>query len=238
MNNRRTRSLPQILVGQFIVILLIVAVSLSFISYAQGYRFNVKNFRIIKTGVIYLITNPKNATVFINGREMSNKTPFSKVEYPGHYNIEIKAEGYHNWSETIHVRPEYVYSSKKIVLFRKDLLAQPLTDQNKIALLNQPVDSLATNPPYNLFVNSNEIWAYAKLVSRFSEPISKAIWYPDYEHILFQIGREIRVIECAGRNDTLLTTLPSDKPTSFALNYDGSELYFVDDGKNQVLMIH
>ncbi|OQA02788.1 MAG: hypothetical protein BWY68_00917 [bacterium ADurb.Bin400] len=69
------------------------------------------------------------------------------------------------------------------------------------------------------------------MVARFSKPVIRAMWYPDLEHIVYQQGKQIRVMEKTGLNDTLLVELSSDSPTVFTIGNKGQELYYADNGE-------
>jgi hypothetical protein len=100
------------------------------------------------------------------------------------------------------------------------------------------MDDLAQKNNSGLTNQGYEIWNNNTLITRFSEPVSKAIWYTsDQDHIVFQQGNEIRVIELSGSNDTLLVTLSSGNPASFILNDKGDRLYFKDGDSYKVAEI-
>jgi hypothetical protein len=120
---------------------------------------------------------------------------------------------------------------RNIVMFKSKTQAALLTDQRKINLLNTPDDILAANAEKELSYSDYEIWVNDSLVTRFSKPIYKAIWYPDLFHIVYQQGDEIRVVEKSGFNETLLVKLNSPEQTPFVIGSHGDELYFFEDGK-------
>ena len=198
--------------------------------YAQGYRINPKNLKIIKTGILFVSSNQKVADVYVNGKVVSQKMPYATNLLPGTYSVLIKKDGYASWSAMSDVKQELVTSYKTIVLFKESIVSQELTDEKKIALLSVPTDILAVNAEKALVYNEHEIWTNDTLVTRFSKPITKAMWYPDLDHIIYQQGQEIRVIEKNGVNDTLLVRLANDQPTVFTIGNHGEELYYLDNG--------
>lgn len=235
MNNSRTKQLPRIIISQTIVGLIMFVFAMFILFFAQGYRFNWKSMKVIKTGIIYVVSDPKDAQVYINGKLMEEKTPFSENLTPGKYIAEVRKDGYQPWYSGFKIEEEFVTEFKPIVLFKEDIKIEDLTDKRKIELLNSPIDTLALiKDDNNLSHNDYEIWADNNLVTRFSEPIQKVVWYPDLAHIIYQKGKEIRIIEKNGSNDTLLVTLTQGDSTIFLTNNRGDELYFSDNNQYKV----
>jgi len=229
MENRRTKLLPKIILGQAAVALLITTIALSILFYAEGYRLNVKSWKIAKTGIVYLVSYPKNSSVYINGVLQSEKTPMAKNLVSGNYNVEVKNDKYVTWSNNIKIESQLVKKFENIVLIKDDIEIESLSDSRKISTLYAPSEILASNNN-GLFYNQYEIWLKNNLVARFFAPIQRAILYPDKEHVVYQQGSAIRIIDDSGRNDTLLIEIDQESPIRFALSNKGEELYFqVDD---------
>jgi hypothetical protein len=206
-------------------------IGLSIIIYAHGYKINFKNFKIIKTGIINLSSDPKIADVYVDNKLVSQKTPYSDNYLPGYYQVEIKKDGFVSWHSRVRVAPEMVSSYKNVVLFKNNITPKELTNNKNIEQLSAPNDELVKNDSNSLSFNDFEIWEGNNLVARFSEPISKAIWYPDNFHIIYQQKNQIRIIENLGTNDTLLVTLSSSDPTNLIIDSKGTEIYYKDSGK-------
>jgi len=236
-NDRRTRMFFKILINQCLVALLMILVATSVLFYARGYRFNYKNFKVVKTGIAYFSSLPKNVDVYIGSNKKSSKTPYTLNLTPGNYDATIRKEGYQSWTAHFRVQSEFVSEFENIVLFKDKIESVELTDQAKIDRLNSPTDILAVSRAQNLLYNGYEIWLDDVLITRFSEPIIKVAWYPDSKHILYQQGDQIRIIESAGRNDCLLVTLSADEPSVFTTNARGDELYYTDDGNYMMAKI-
>lgn len=228
--------LPKILLEQFIALAIIVLLALSVLFYAEGYRLNLKNFKITRIGIVAISTYPNGAEVYLDGKLAKKKTPFSANLTSGYYTAEVRKEGYQTWQATFKIEPEVALRYDSVVLFRKDITPRDLTDQGKINDLANPIDILASRDN-GLSASDYEIWVNNKLITRFSSPISGAIWYSDKNHILFQQGKEIRVVEKNGQNNTLLVKLSDDKPIKFITNGKGDELYYFDNYKEKVAEI-
>lgn len=211
------------------VALLVTVIALIVLAYAQGNRINFKRLKLIKTGLISVEYVPKDSTVFINGKQAKNAKSFARNLTPGNYTFKISKETYTMWQLELNIAPESVNVYKNVVLFKSKPAINLLSDARKIALLKSPTEVLVgAGDPYGLFANDYELWVRDRVIARFSTPIRQAEWYSDNYHILYQQGKEIRIIEKNGTNDTLLITLDQDTLSRFAVSSDGQELYYLD----------
>jgi len=230
-NNRRTKRLPRIILGQLSVALVICVLALSMLAYAQGYRFDYKHWRFLRTGIMVLNYQPKDATPLINNKVICTKYPCVQNLPPGNYGIKISKDGFTDWNYSFKLESESVNIFQNIILFKDGVTPVVMADSQKISLINSPIETLAISMDGNLAYNDYEIWIGDKLVTRLSSRIARAIWYPDLAHIVYQQQNEIRVIEETGRNDTLLVRLNQTGATSFAVGNKGTELYYIDSGQ-------
>lgn len=215
-----------------------VTVALFVLFFAQGYKLNIKNFKITKTGIIFLSTEQKGASVYINGTLQESKTPFAKNLTPGTYTASVTKAGYRDWYQSFKITPELVTSFDSIVLFKTNPEISTLTDERKINLLNSPIDYFAvSNNEKVLTHNDYEIWTNNTLITRFSSPIQSVSWYSDVEHILYQQGNEIKIMDITGANSCVLVKLESNSPENYITNSRGDELYFSDDGEYKMAKI-
>ncbi|MGC9610919.1 MAG: PEGA domain-containing protein [Minisyncoccia bacterium] len=96
------------------------------IASAQGWVLDIKNFRIVKTGSLFLKYIPSNATVSINGETtdaspgiLTGGTLISRL-VPGEYEIKISETGYRPWEKNLKVREALVTSASQIKLWPED----------------------------------------------------------------------------------------------------------------------
>lgn len=238
MNNKRTKRLPRIILNQFLVGLLMSAIAVLVLFFAEGYRFNIKNFRVIKTGVLFLSSEPKGAIIHLNRRKIDKTTPNAQNLKAGSYTATVEMPGYRTWTASFKAESGLVTQFDQIVLFKENPEVSNLSDQRKIDLLNSTIDYLASNSDKNILTeNGYEIWQNNELVTRFSEAISSVAWYPDLKHALYQQGDEIRAIEISGINDTLLVKLSSTNSTKYTVNNRGDELYYLDGSQYKIAKI-
>lgn len=100
--------------------------------YSQGYRLDLKNRTVTKTGAFYVKVSPKSCDVLINGK-LITKTDFffgsDLIEnlIPGAYLMEIKKEGYIPWQKTLKVKAMMTTEAKNVILFPQNLNFQTKT---------------------------------------------------------------------------------------------------------------
>lgn len=224
----REKRLKEIIVGQTIVTLLIVVLSLFLIFYGFGYKIDWKNMKIIHTGIIYLSYLPKDADIYIDNEKVSESSPYDINLVPDRYDITIKHDGYQDWNSSVNLEADKVVTIKNIVLFLRDPQISEVTSTDEIDAINAPYDVLVKNPQGDLNSNSYEIWSGDTLITRFSTPISNVIWYPGKEYIAYQQGEEIRIINRDGTNDIKLVTLSDNLNSKFIFSWDGAYLLYRD----------
>lgn len=237
MVNQRSKRLPKIFLGQFLVAFLILIVALSLIFYSQGWRINFKTLKIYKTGLFLFNSSPIPEKIYIGNKEFKGKKEFTQNLIPGSYKVRAVKNGYVEWNREIVIYPEMVSYYENILLFKQNTETEKLTDQSKIDFLNTPDTILIENAKDKLAFNKYEIWTENRLITRFSEPINNVKWYPDMQHIIFQQGNEIRIIDNNGFNNTLLVKLSSTEQTRFQIGGRGQELYYFDGGEYKKAII-
>lgn len=88
------------------------------LSYSLGYLIDYKDFKIYKTGILYLKSRPSGAAIVLNGRPLADITPAQIEELkPGTYTVEVRREGFYPWQKSLTVRPNMVTKADDIILF-------------------------------------------------------------------------------------------------------------------------
>lgn len=230
----------------FWVILSFLTIAFFLILRVSGFRLNLKAKTLEKTGLIILSSEPKGASVFLNGK-LKGKTPL-KLSYlkPGLYHLEVKKENYKNWEKSLRVQPPLVNKEKALLFLenpeiikveekiepkkREDLEASILEKIGKEKEIRSW--DFSKDKEKLVYLKDDEIWFYNKkekelrLVARFSQPVKKVLFYPTSEHILFLINSELKIIETSGTSETKLLDLPSQK---FWPDEDGRYIFFEEN---------
>jgi len=88
------------------------------LSSALGYKFNLRNFKFIKTGLIFIKTHPEGAKVYLNDKLFSQTSPLSIPDLkPGVYRIKVEMEKHYPWKAEVDVEAGKVTRLDKIILF-------------------------------------------------------------------------------------------------------------------------
>ncbi len=110
------------------------------ILYALGYAFVPKRDQgLVRTGVISVSSLPEGASVYLNKKKFSQRTPAVMMNLlPGEYAVRVELEGYQGWWGNVRVEAEHAANLEKIVMLpsKKEVLA----------LTEQPVDSFVLLP--------------------------------------------------------------------------------------------
>lgn len=143
--NNKMRKLRSILFLSTLA--LIITIGTFVFYYAQGYRFDTKEFKFIPNGLLVTKSDPDGAQVFING-ELKTATNANIFLPPGTYDVSIRKEGYISWNKRLTVEKEIVTEanadlfkavpSLSPVTFSSSLNPVPSSDFTKIAYVVLP----------------------------------------------------------------------------------------------------
>lgn len=140
-------------------VVLILGVSFFIYFFSKGYRINIFDREIIKTGVLTIKSDPSSATLYIN-EQSSGKTPNSKSLDIGEYNIAIKKEKYFDWNKKISILEE-----RSTLFFPWLVLKEPLKSEkwNSTSTIVSSWTDSQNNTIIYLLKNSEteySLWSY------------------------------------------------------------------------------
>ncbi len=97
------------MLGLFAVFLIVIPL---IILYSSGYRLS-ENFKIVKTGGIFISNNESGASVLLNGKlkksaGILDKNMLVQNVKPGNYTVKVEKEGYRQWIKYIKVQEQLV----------------------------------------------------------------------------------------------------------------------------------
>lgn len=221
--------------------LVILVIGAYLIIIANGYKINFAAKKIQKTGLISINSDPHDVSVYLNNKLFSSKTPTRIIDlFSGRYDIKISKSDYQDWEKTIFVDTGYVSLQDDIVLFLQNPKNLPIT-QAEIDSFNKLPNTLINS---DLEIrNGSEIWINTLqndsiLVTRLSKPIKKVAYYSDKNHILYQVGNEINILDADGSNNKTLVHLTSDQNSDFFVNTGGDTLFYRDGQDIKKVLIH
>ncbi len=211
---------------------------------ANGYILNRRTWRFEQTGTIILATKQTPAAVRVNTTKehVAKRSPV-KLTYllPGWYSVSVTKAGFVPWRKTFFLQPGQVIVESSVKLFSTISQPAPVSAENR-KIWDR---TMALQQFSDLDIRGSEIWVKPvirsypfigigdnfALVSRFSQPVQNARWTPDNAHIVFQLGKELRVIDRDGGNDLVLATLATSDAVAFGVTSDYQYLLFQDQGQ-------
>jgi WD40 repeat protein len=109
---------------------LFVVLASSIILYAQGYSFDWQKKSPVITGAFYFKSYPKEADIYINNKYEGKTTKFIRRLPPGKYDIKISKQNYSDWQKTLAVESKLVTEVQDVVLVKKTITPNLITDNN------------------------------------------------------------------------------------------------------------
>lgn len=182
--------------------------------YSAGYRLDLQNRQIFKTGNLLLEGKElKDVSVFINQEEykenLRKKLYITNLK-AGKYYIDLKKDGYLDWHKEVEIESNITTFVKNIFLFKKpnteivtEAAAQTFStspDKNQIAILEKNNSGLFEIFTYSLKNNEK------KLIYRSSAPenqIKLIGWAPSSKKLLINNNGKYLVLNTEKSQDTI-----------------------------------
>lgn len=198
---------------------------------ANGYRLLTNPVRFVKTGLISLRVHPDSQlSIYLNGKiQPSHQEDFGDLS-PGRYTIKITSPGFKNWEQTVTIAAGQAIIRHDITLFYTAPTKEKITDPQQQAEY-QPLIQDVSRFQHQLEIIGDEVWAGDELVTRYSSPITEAIWYPDETHILILVKNQLHVVEFPHGNDTPLFDLGTAQNVTFVPLDGGQKILVQTDGQ-------
>ncbi|MEK7516043.1 MAG: PEGA domain-containing protein [Patescibacteria group bacterium] len=129
----------------FIVfVLCFIATSIAVTLFAAGYRYNVTKQRFEKTGLIRVESVPRDAIIFVNGKQVRERTPARLARLlPGEYVVRLEKTGYLPWERRLEVQSGVVTFAGEIKLFRDEVPTLAVPGEIRSLSLSPDGNSLA-----------------------------------------------------------------------------------------------
>lgn len=88
------------------------------LSFALGYKFNTHTLKFVKTGLIFIKTQPAGAKIYLNNKLVPEKSPASIQELlPGTYKVTLELAQHYPWKAQVEVEAGKVSRVDKVILF-------------------------------------------------------------------------------------------------------------------------
>ncbi len=112
----------------YIFVLIYLVVCPLLILRMKGFVFNPQTYQLVKTGIIYVSTNPPGAQVTINDIKAHETTPtVIRDLLPNNYTIRLELKDYQLWQNTIPVVERKATVLENVLLIPKQWMVKPLS---------------------------------------------------------------------------------------------------------------
>ena len=158
-----------------ICLLIFIAGVPTLVGYAFGYRYNLKNNCLIKTGAFLIKTQPREINVYLDGELQDNKmmiTPKGLIDKfiiitglePKNYLLEIKSKNYHSWKKNLKIKEGLVTKVNDIILLPKNPEIIPLNGNKEtieiLPFFNNDFDQINDQEKIIFEIISNQFFTY------------------------------------------------------------------------------
>ena len=245
-----TRKTGRVLFIIFFFIFIIIGVGAVF--YSLGYRIDLSNFKIQKTGAIYIKTQPRNVIIKINNKiypDQSNILQGGTLIQnllPKTYKVEIDKDGYAPYYKNLKVEQSVVAEIVHVLLIPNKINAVPVIsirgntfidsadNSNKFIFQNKTTGIFYL---YNLndplkALNLNSLYSSVKKSSK----INRVSFVPfNSQNLVVEDQSGLKILNL----DHLTTTVITKNPP-YVWNIENSIVYFIknsDDVKNHNLIL-
>lgn len=192
--------------------------------YSLGYKINWTTHKIQQTSILNINSNNKtlNPEVFINGKSFGKKLPV-RVNYlfPDTYSVELKKAGYQAFKLDVELQPNRVFNLDNLILVKTNPKVEELDPNTFIDKLNKT----------GIHLNGYELWVDDNLITRSSENILNASWFPDNEHLVYQAGKTVWLLDVQANITQKITDLTIDVPLNYGFAANGKQFIYQEDGK-------
>jgi hypothetical protein len=99
--NKKKLNSTRLMIGYALLGIAISITTVIVVYLANGYYIDSDTGTVIQNGLIYIDSKPESAEVFLNGNKQRGSTDVRLVVPEGLYNIELKRDGYRQWSRQL-----------------------------------------------------------------------------------------------------------------------------------------
>lgn len=201
-----------------ILSVLFIVVAAVVVTYSSGYIINLKQKSIFPTSILEIKADPSDSEIYLENDKVGIGSVVLKNLEPKVYKFQVKKEGYNTFEKYVSLEPSRVVSFQDIILFMIKPDSAVANKEVGPEALGQISDST------NITSANDEIYVDGNFITRLSEPISGACWYPGKNYIAFTSAGKLKVMYKDGSNLVDLLDKTSSSPVIF-INSGKSVLY-------------
>lgn len=103
----------------YVLVLIFLIGAPALAAYTSGYRWNSKQYRVVKTGALSVESNPSDAAIIINGATYAHTPALITKLLPGQYEIALEKEGFFSWKKNLLISSGQTTFAHEVALFKK-----------------------------------------------------------------------------------------------------------------------
>lgn len=126
----------------FILICCFLLTTPVLILYSQGYRIDFDSFAIVKTGGLFVKTNPKSTVISLDNGQRSETSRFLGTKFiqnliPKEYTLEVAKAGFISWRKKIEIREKQTSEFRDILLIPLKPQDTPIVQSAETFFVNE-----------------------------------------------------------------------------------------------------
>jgi len=213
------------------------------VGYSMGYRFDFEKMKVTATGGIYVRTFPAPEQVFVDSKISEKPGIFSNSVFvqsliPSMHSVLVKKTGYNDYSKTLPVLEKQVTKIENILLIKKNLQFQLITDATQSPFTNKEKFIIKnSNLYYSDAAENSSLTALQK-----STPLLKKIAaFMQQNNNIIWLGTDGLIyksdISSLASTPTKITTTPIkiSKTGSYTIVGDSKNTFLNDNGGLSIL---
>ncbi len=221
------------IIQRLLVVTAFLTILVISIAFARGYRLDMQKKSLTPTGILAISSSPKAAKIYINN-ELQGATDTNLTLPPGNYQVEVKKEGYTDWTKQVSLKGELVLTIDALLLPLNPSLspltnlgivkAVPLDQTDQILLFTQGGDETkdgiylfdASVKPLS-FMTPLKLILLKKNLPPDVDFIPKAVYFsPDYQQVILEFGQSSTktvtyLLSLGGENTNLFDVTASEQ---------------------------
>ncbi len=175
----------------FVVATSFVFGSIMIVINASGYVINWQKLTFVKTGLVSISSNPKEAKIYLSGKLQKKLTPTRLNKLPPNwYDVKISYTDYQDWEEGFSLKADQAVTFDDIYLFYKN----PIVTKKTIDKVR--FDNITS--PKNLLIEKNELYYISSgdkiIVTRFGKNIDSVDWIIKNKYLIVKIDHKLIAI--------------------------------------------
>ena len=169
------------------------------LSSALGYKFDRRNFKFTRTGLIFLKTQPPGASIYLDNKLLNEKTPTTINELlPGRYRVRLELERHYPWTDEVTVEEGKAAVVDRVILFllrpnvkqlNKNLLSASWVDEERQAAYYVNRDD---NGLYKSDLNGEHYERLSSLLTLVPAPLKYKVSL-DRERLLYFNSKQLAI---------------------------------------------